>query len=68
MVLWEVGDIEMALIPHQFVGVPPSMYLETLKTLVYNPAFQVVLLAFGLLVAGLFGLIELVMLVRGRSR
>lgn len=58
----------MALIPSQFIGVPPSVYLDTLKTLLYNPAFQIVLLAFGLLVAGLFGLLELIMLVRGRKK
>lgn len=58
----------MALIPNQFIGVPPSVYLDTLKTLLYNPAFQMVLLAFGLLIAGLFGLLELIMLVRGRKK
>lgn len=56
------------MIPNQFIGVPPSVYLDTLKTLLYNPAFQIVLLAFGLLVAGLFGLLELIMLVRGRKK
>lgn len=48
------------------VGIPPKMIAVAAKAIAYNPEFQLFMLAFGLMVSGLFGLLEIAKHVRRR--
>ena len=49
-----------------WIGIPPKMLLLAAKILVENADFQILILAFGLMVAGLFGLLEVAKHIRRR--
>lgn len=48
------------------VGIPPKMMALAAKAIAFNPDFQLYMLTFGLMVSGLFGLLEIAKHVRRR--
>lgn len=56
----------MAMMWNEWIGIPPKMLLLAAQTLMYNADFQVMILTFGLMVSGLFGLLEIMKHIRRR--